>query len=81
MPEKRISIDGVGNVLIRHSKRARHLNISIRPFVGARVSIPVGMSYNNAIRFVTCISSTRSLSKYDIWQNVLAIMSLSTVDG
>ena len=52
MPEKIISIDGVGNVLFRHSKRARHLNISIRPFVGARVSIPVGMSYNSAIRFV-----------------------------
>ena len=53
MPEKIIHIDGVGNVLFRHSKRARHLNISIRPFAGARVSIPVGMSYNSAIRFVT----------------------------
>ena len=53
MPERIISIDGIGNVLIRHSKRARHLNISIRPFSGARVSIPVGMSYQSAIRFVT----------------------------
>ena len=53
MPERIISIDGIGNVLFRHSKRARHPNISIRPFAGARVSIPVGMSYDNAIRFVT----------------------------
>ena len=52
MPEKIISIDGVGNVLFRHSKRARHLNIFIRPFAGAKVSIPAGMSYDSAIRFV-----------------------------
>ena len=52
MPEKIIHIDGVGNFLFRQSRRARHLNISIRPFVGTRVSIPVGMSYNSAIRFV-----------------------------
>lgn len=53
MPEKIISIDGIGNVLFRHSHRARHLSISIRPFIGVRVSIPVGMSYSIAIRFVT----------------------------
>ena len=53
MPEKIIHIDGIGNVLFRHSKRARHINISIRPFVGARVSIPVGMSYQSAVGFVT----------------------------
>ena len=52
MPEKIIHIDGVGNVLFRRSERARHLNISIRPFVGARVSIPVRMSYESAVRFV-----------------------------
>jgi predicted metal-dependent hydrolase len=52
MPEKIIHIDGVGNVLFRHSNRARHMNISIRPFVGARVSIPVGMSYKGAAGFV-----------------------------
>ena len=53
MLEKTIHIDGVGNVLFRRSKRARHLNISIRPFAGARASIPVGMSYDSAVRFVT----------------------------
>ena len=53
MPEKIIHIDGVGNILFRHSKRARYLNISVRPFVGARVSFPAGMSYNSAIRLVT----------------------------
>jgi len=53
MPEKIISIDGVGYVLFRQSKRAQHLSISIRPFVGARVTIPAGMSYESAVRFVT----------------------------
>lgn len=53
MPEKIIYIDEVGDVLFRHSSRARHLNITVKPFVGARVSIPVGMSYTSAIRLVT----------------------------
>lgn len=53
MPEKIIQIDGVGNVLFKHSKRARHLNISVKPFVGARVSVPIGMSYLSAVRLVT----------------------------
>jgi len=52
MLEKIISIDGIGNVLFRYSHRAQHLNISIKPFTRARVSIPVGMSYSSAVRFV-----------------------------
>ena len=52
MNEKTICIDGVGEILFRHSSRARHLNITVKPFVGARVSIPIGMSYNSAIRLV-----------------------------
>ncbi|MBK7631153.1 MAG: M48 family metallopeptidase [Ignavibacteriales bacterium] len=53
MPEKIIDIDEVGEVLFTHSSRARHLNITVKPFVGARVSIPIGMSYTSAIRLVT----------------------------
>ena len=53
MSEKIVNIDGVGNILFKHSSRARHLNISVRPFVGARVSIPIGMSYKSALRLVT----------------------------
>lgn len=52
MPERIIDIHGVGNVLFKYSSRARHLNISVKPFIGARVSIPIGMSYNYAIRIV-----------------------------
>jgi len=53
MSEKIVNIDGVGNILFKHSSRARHLNISVRPFAGARVSIPIGMSYKSALRLVT----------------------------
>ncbi len=52
MTEKIIHFDGVGEILFRHSSRARHFSISVRPFVGVRVSIPIGMSYNSAIRLV-----------------------------
>jgi len=53
MTEKIIHFDGIGEILFRHSSRARHLSISVRPFAGVRVSIPIGMSYNSAIRLVT----------------------------
>ena len=52
MPEKIIHIDGVGNVTFRHSQRARYLNISVRPFSGAKVSVPIGMSYKSAEKIV-----------------------------
>jgi predicted metal-dependent hydrolase len=52
MSEKIIWIDEVGDILFKHSDRARHLNITVKPFVGVKVSIPVGMSYNSAISLV-----------------------------
>lgn len=52
MIEKTICIDGVGEILFRYSSRARYLNITVKPFVGAIVSIPIGMSYNSAVRIV-----------------------------
>jgi len=45
-------IDGIGNIIIRKSKRARYLNISIKPFKGVIVSLPIGVSYNSAARLV-----------------------------
>ena len=53
MTEKIIHFDGVGEILFKHSLKARHLSITVRPFAGARVSVPIGMSYNSAIRLVT----------------------------
>ena len=52
MLETVLNIDGIGEIKFRRSKRARYLNISIRPFKGVSVSVPIGMSYNSAERFV-----------------------------
>lgn len=45
-------INGIGSVTIRHSNRARYLSISIKPFKGVVVSVPIGVSYNSATRLV-----------------------------
>lgn len=41
-------IEGVGPVLFQHSKRARNLNISIKPFRDVRVTVPSGYSFRKA---------------------------------
>jgi len=45
---KTIEIDGIGQILFEHSKKARHINISVKPFKGVRVAIPYGVSYDKA---------------------------------
>jgi predicted metal-dependent hydrolase len=47
-----IEINGVGPVLFERSKRAKHLNISVKPFTGVRVAVPDGMSMKKAEEFV-----------------------------
>ena len=49
---KTVEIDGVGPVLFERSKRAKHLNISVRPYKGVRVAIPDGLSFKKAEEFV-----------------------------
>ncbi len=47
-----VEIDGVGLVLFERSKRAKHVNISVKPFMGVRVAIPDGLSFKKAEEFV-----------------------------
>ena len=47
-----IDINGVGLVLFERSKRARHVNISIKPFRGVRVAVPDRVSFKKAEEFV-----------------------------
>ncbi len=47
-----VEIDGVGPVLFERSKRAKHMNISVKPFVGVRVAVPDGLSFKKAEDFV-----------------------------
>ncbi len=43
-----IEIRGIGQVLLERSKRARHLNISVKPFKEIRVAVPYGVSFKEA---------------------------------
>jgi len=47
-----VEISGIGPVLFERSKRARHVNISVKPFKGARVAVPNRVSFNKAEAFV-----------------------------
>jgi predicted metal-dependent hydrolase len=47
-----IEIEGIGPVLLERSKRARHLNITVRPFGGIRAAVPFGFSYKEAERVI-----------------------------
>jgi len=48
LQSKIIEMDGIGRVLLERSKRARRLNISLKPFAGARVAVPYGLSFESA---------------------------------
>jgi len=48
LQSKAIEMSGIGHVLIERSKRARRLNISVKPFTGVRVAVPYGLSFENA---------------------------------
>ena len=47
-----VEIDGVGPVLFERSRRAKHINISVKPFAGVRVAVPDGLSFKKAEEFV-----------------------------
>jgi predicted metal-dependent hydrolase len=51
MKSKKLRIRGVGNVLLEQSNRAKHMSLSIRPFRGARVAVPRGVSFAAAEKF------------------------------
>lgn len=45
---KIIHIAGVGDVLLERSRRARHICLSIKPFKGVRVAVPLGVPFEQA---------------------------------
>jgi len=48
---KKVLIKGVGDILLERSNRAKHMSLSIRPFKGARVAVPRGVSFASAEKF------------------------------
>ena len=51
MEAKTIELKSVGTILIERSRRAKHLSLSIKPFKGARVAVPIGVSFASAEMF------------------------------
>jgi predicted metal-dependent hydrolase len=48
MKSRKVEIKGVGEILLERSSRARHINLSVRPFKGVRVAVPYGVSFDKA---------------------------------
>ena len=51
MQSNKIKLQGVGEILIERSRRAKHIHISVRPFKGVRVAVPFGVSFARAEAF------------------------------
>ena len=59
---KTVELKSVGTILIERSRRAKHLSLSVRPFKGARVAVPFGVSFASAEMFAR--SKTGWLKKH-----------------
>ncbi len=46
------TVPGIGPVLFERSKKAKNINITIKPFEGIRVAVPFGLSYQQAEQVV-----------------------------
>lgn len=57
-----IKIRGIGKISFERSKRARHLNISVKPFAGVRIAVPYGLSFKEAEKIVR--SETHWIQKH-----------------
>lgn len=57
-PSTIITIEGIGPVLLERSTKAKHLNITIKPFKGVRVAVPRGVPFKVAEQI------TRAKSKW-----------------
>ena len=62
MEAKTVELESVGTILIERSRRAKHLSLSVRPFKGARVAVPFGVSFASVEMFVR--SKTGWLKKH-----------------
>ena len=47
-----IHIDGIGSILLEHSTRAKQTAVTVKPKKGVIVTVPIRMSFDEAIEFV-----------------------------
>jgi predicted metal-dependent hydrolase len=50
-------IKGIGFILLERSKRAKTINITVKPFRGIRVAVPMGVSFKRAVAFASSQSA------------------------
>jgi hypothetical protein len=50
---KTVEMEGIGTVLFEPSRRAKRLNVSLRPLRGVRVAVPQRISFKRAKAFVS----------------------------
>jgi len=48
---KTVELKSVGTIKLERSRRARHISVSVRPFKGVRVAVPLGVSFARAQLF------------------------------
>jgi predicted metal-dependent hydrolase len=48
---KTIELGSIGTILLERSRRAKRISLSIRPFKGVRVAVPIGVSFDRAQMF------------------------------
>jgi len=54
MQSKKVMLEGVGEIVLERSSRARHINLSVKPFKGVRVAVPKGVSFSDAMAVARC---------------------------
>jgi len=57
MESKKVNLLGVGEVVLERSPRARHINLSVKPFKGVRIAVPRGVSFQQALAVAQAKSS------------------------
>ena len=80
-----IKVNGIGLVLIEHSRRARCMSISIKAYRGVRVAVPRGVHFNKALEFVRLKKPwiekhLAMITRHETESRALAELS-ATIDG
>jgi len=57
-----LEISGIGRIGLKRNQRARHLNLTVKPFTGVQVTLPPGIPLNQVERFV--VSKKRWIAKH-----------------
>ncbi len=49
MAHKKVVLEGVGEILLERSPRAKHITLSVKPFKGVRIAVPQGVTFQDAL--------------------------------